>query len=168
MKTYRKTMVAILAVSGFLGFSSIAAAQDIKLPRRTPDLRSLEITNTVTKNSPTIDMRLPSRSALSSPTPALGGNASQAASNFASTIGSLLQQAPSLPTPAQAASDLSSTASSLMPQMPASGGSASTGQSLSSALSSALPRQGSVQITIPNELLSTLSGNMPNVSMPVQ
>jgi len=165
MKTYRKTMVALLAASGFVGFSSIAAAQDIKLPRRTPDLKRLEITSTVTKNSPTIDVRTP---ALSAPTPALGGNASQAASNFASTIGSLLQQAPSLPTPSQAASDLQSTASSLMPQMPASGGSASTGQSLSSALSSALPRQGSVQITIPNELLSTLSGNMPNVSMPVQ
>jgi hypothetical protein len=157
MKTYRKTMVALLAASGFVGFSSIAAAQDIKLPRRTPDLKRLEITSTVTKNSPTIDVRTP---ALSAPTPALGGNASQAASNFASTIGNLLQQAPSLPTPSQVVSDFGSTVGGLVPQAP-TGGSASMGQSLSSALSSALPRQGSVQITIPSTLLPALTGNLP-------
>ncbi len=163
MKIPHKAMTAILATTGLIAFSSLAVAQDIKLPRRTPELRRLEITNTVTKNSPVIDVRLPSRSALSSPTPALGGNASQAASNFASTVGNLLQQAPSLPTPSQVASDLGSAAGSLAPQAPA-GSSANVGQNLQSALSSALPRQGSVQITIPSELLSTLTGNLPTTS----
>ncbi len=152
MKTYRQAMVALLAASSLLGFSSLAAAQDIKLPRKTPDLRHLEITNTVTKNSPTIDVRMP--------TPALGTGASQAASALGSAAGSLLQQAPSLPTPALGASDVSSAASSLMPQMPTSG-SANIGQTLQSALSS-VPRQGSVQITIPSELLPTLTGNLPS------
>jgi hypothetical protein len=163
MKTYRKTMVALLAASGFLGFSSLATAQDIRLPRRTPELKRLEITNTVTRNSPTIDVRLPSRGALSTPTPALGANAAQAASNLGSAAGNLLQQVPSLPTPSQVASDLSWTASSLIPQAP-TGGSANVGQNLQSALSSVLPRQGSVQITIPSELLSTLTGNLPTAS----
>ena len=139
MKIPHKAMTAILATTGLIAFSSLAAAQDIKLPRRTPELRRLEITNTVTKNSPAIDVRLPSRSALSSPTPALGTMASQVTSDLGSTVDSLLQQVPT-------------------------SGSASMAQTLSSALSSALPRQGSVQITIPSELLSSLPVGLPNVS----